>query len=62
MSTLRLGLASYEKMKERTRAIARGDSKPGSKDPKVWFSSMGSVARVLSLRNEQLLEAIRRSG
>lgn len=61
MNTLRVGIASYEKMKERTRAIARGELKPGLKDPKVWFPSTESLARVLSSRNQELLETIRRS-
>jgi predicted transcriptional regulator len=33
--TLKVGIASYEEMKARTRAIARGDVKPRPGDPKV---------------------------
>ncbi len=36
---LRAGIAPYEKMKERTRAIARGELKPDPSDPKLWFTS-----------------------
>lgn len=61
MSTLRVGIASYERMKERTQAIARGEFKPGPRDPKVWFPSTESLARVLSSKNQELLETIRRS-
>ncbi len=61
MNTLRVGIASYEKIKERTRAIARGELKPGPRDPKVWFSSTESMARILSSRNRDLLEIIRRT-
>lgn len=61
MTTLRVGIASYEKMKERTRAIARGELKPGPRDPKVWFPSTESMARILSSRNQDLLEVIRRT-
>jgi predicted transcriptional regulator len=59
MSTLRVGIASYEQMKARTLAIARGEVKPGPKDPKVWFTSTESMARVLSAKNRELLEIIR---
>jgi predicted transcriptional regulator len=59
MKTLRVGIATYESMKARTLAIARGDLRPGARDPKVWFSSMDSMARVLSSRNRELLAVIR---
>jgi predicted transcriptional regulator len=61
MNTLRVGIASYEKMKERTRAIARGELKPGPRDPKVWFPSTESMARILSSKNQDLLNVIRRT-
>lgn len=60
MNTLRVGIASYTKMKERTRAIARGELKPGPRDPKVWFPSTESMARILSSRNQELLNVIRK--
>jgi predicted transcriptional regulator len=47
-------------MKARTLAIAQGQLKPGPKDPKVWFTSTESMARVLSAKNRELLETIRR--
>ena len=58
MTTLKVGIASYEHMKARTMAIARGEYKPKRGEPKVWFTSMGSFARVLSDRNRALLELI----
>ena len=61
MTTLRVGIASYEKMKERTRAIARGELKPSPRDPKVWFPSTESMARILSSKNQDLLDVIRRT-
>ena len=42
-------------------AIARGDYRPGPDDPKVWFTSLESLAQVLSTRNQVLLELIARS-
>jgi predicted transcriptional regulator len=58
MSTLKVGISSYENMKARTMAIARGEYKPKHGEPKVWFTSMGSFSRVLSDRNRALLELI----
>lgn len=59
--TLRIGIAPYKKIKGRTLAIARGDYKPSPYDPKIWFSSMESLAQVLSTRNKLLLELIARA-
>ncbi len=58
MKRLKVGIASYEAMKERTTAIARGERQPRRGEPKVWFTSMESFARVLSDRNRALLELI----
>ena len=61
MRTLRVGIASYEEMKARTMAIARGEYKPAAGQPKVWFPSAESFARVLSARNRALLGVIAES-
>ena len=61
MRTLRVGIASYEQMKARTVAIARGKYKPAAGEPKVWFTSAESFARVLSDRNRALLGIIAES-
>lgn len=58
MTTLKVGIASYEDMKARTMAIARGERKPRRGEPKVWFTSLDSFARVLSDHNRALLELI----
>jgi len=58
MKTLRVGIASYEAMKARTMAIARGELKPKTNDPKVWFTSPESFAKLLSNRNRALLAVI----
>lgn len=58
MKTLKVGIASYEAMKARTLAIAKGELQPKSGDPKVWFTSPESFARVLSNRNRALLAQI----
>ena len=58
MKTLKVGIASYEDMKARTMAIARGELRPKSGDPKVWFTSPESFAKLLSNRNRALLAQI----
>ena len=62
MRTLRVGIASYEQMKARTIAIARGKCKPAAGEPKVFSTSAESFARVLSDRNRALLGIIAESG
>ena len=58
MTTLNVGIASYADMKARTLAIARGKLKPSPRDPKVWFTSAESFAKVLSEGNRALLALI----
>lgn len=58
MTTLKVGIASYEQMKSRTMAIARGERRVAPDDPKVWFTSTESFARVLSAGNRELLRII----
>lgn len=58
MKTLKVGIASLEEMKKRTIAIARGEMKPAKDDPKVWFTSPESFAKVLSSTNRTLLNLI----
>jgi predicted transcriptional regulator len=61
MKTLRAGIATYEQMKARTLAIARCEFRPPAGEPKVWFTSAESFARVLSDRNRALLGIIAES-
>lgn len=58
MTTLKVGIASYSEMKARTMAIARGERAPSRGEPKVWFTSIESFAKVLSDRNRALLALI----
>ena len=62
MTTLNIGIASYDQMKTRTLAIARGERKVGKEEPKVWFTSIESLAKILSERNRELLLIIAREG
>ena len=56
--TLKIGIASFEDMKARTLRIARGEFRPRPTDPKVWFPSLESLAKVLSESNRELLAII----
>ena len=58
MTTLKAGISTYDQMKARTMAIAKGEHKPKRGEPKIWFTSMESFARVLSDRNRALLDLI----
>lgn len=58
MTTLKVGIADYEEMKARTLRIAHGEQKPAPGDPKVWFTSTESFAKVLSAGNRALLQTI----
>ena len=55
MTTLKVGIASYDEMKARTMAVARGERRVAADEPKVWFTSTESFAKVLSAGNRELL-------
>ena len=56
--TILIGIMSQEKIRERTLAIAKGKYKPKANEPKIWFTSIASVAQVLSEDNRALLHVI----
>jgi predicted transcriptional regulator len=56
MKTLKIGIASQEKIRARVLGIARGKIKPKASDPKIWFTSMRSLSQVLSDENRALLD------
>lgn len=58
MTVLRIGIASYAEMKALTMAIARGQRKLAPHEPRVWFPSTESFARILSAGNRGLLRII----
>jgi predicted transcriptional regulator len=55
---LKIGIISREDYQKRTLAIARGEYKPKSDEPKIWFESLQSIAHVLSSENRELLKII----
>lgn len=59
MKSIVIGIMSQEKIRERVLAIARGEYKPRPGEPKVWFTSMRSLAEVLSDENRALLKVIK---
>lgn len=59
MKPIAIGILPQEKMRARVLAIARGDYKPRPGEPKIWFTSMRSLAEVLSDENRALLRVIR---
>ena len=58
MKMITIGIMSQEKIRERMLAIATGEYKPKPGDPKIWFTSMRSMAEVLSDENRALLRII----
>jgi predicted transcriptional regulator len=58
VTTLKVGIASYKGMKSRTMAVARGMRRIAADEPKVWFTSTESFAKVLSAGNRELLQVI----
>ncbi|CDZ79483.1 putative transcriptional regulator [Legionella massiliensis] len=58
MNKAKIGIMSLEQYKQRTIAIAKGLYKPKKDEPKIWFTSMKSLANVLSEENQHLLKLI----
>lgn len=56
--TVDIGIMPIEEYKKRTIAIARGEYIPSIDEPKIWFNSLESVAKVLNNENKKLLNAI----
>jgi predicted transcriptional regulator len=56
---LLVGVATREASKRRTIEIASGKRTRAPDEPRVWFTSLGSLAKVLSESNMLLLETIR---
>jgi predicted transcriptional regulator len=59
MKKVIIGIASQQAIRARALAIASGDHQPRADEPKIWFTSMRSLAEVLSDDNRELLRVIR---
>jgi predicted transcriptional regulator len=55
---VKVGIMPLDKFKKQTIAIAKGEYKPKWDEPKIWFSSMKSLANILSEKNQKLLRLI----
>ena len=58
MNTMKIGIATFDEIRARTIAIARGEYKPKPGDPKIWFTSLKSAAELLSPDNLAVLEKL----
>ena len=58
MKAIVIGILPQERIRERVLSIARGEYKPKPSEPKIWFTSMRSLAEVLSDENRALLKVI----
>ena len=58
MKAIVIGIMPQDRIRERILAIARGEYKPKPNEPKIWFTSMRSLAEVLSDENRALLKVI----
>jgi predicted transcriptional regulator len=58
MKAIVVGILPQDRIRERMLAIARGEYKPKTTEPKIWFNSMRSLAEVLSDENRALLKVI----
>jgi len=58
MKAIVIGIMPQESIRARVLSIARGECKPKPSDPKIWFTSMRSLAEVLSDENRALLKVI----
>lgn len=58
MKPIVIGIMPQERIRERALSIARGDRKPAPGEPRIWFTSMKSLAEVLSDDNRALLRVI----
>ena len=59
MKTIVIGVMPQEQIRARAIAIAKDEYTPRAGEPKIWFTSMKSVAEVLSDQNRALLKVIR---
>lgn len=59
MKAIVIGIMPQDKIRERVLAVARGEYKPKPSEPRIWFTSMRSLAEVLSDENRALLRVIK---
>src|SRR6266436_2890186 len=55
---IKVGIASHVELRGRALQIARGERRRQPDEPKIWFTSIESLAKVLSEPNRKLLRII----
>jgi predicted transcriptional regulator len=58
MATMKVGIASYEEMKARTMRIVRGEQAVQQDDPRIWFTSVESFAKISSEESSKLFQTL----
>ena len=58
MALLKIGIAPQKIIRKRTLDIAAGRYVPSNDEPSVWFTSLESLAQVLSEENRAILSTI----
>jgi predicted transcriptional regulator len=53
VKTIKIGIASQEKIRERVLAIAKGELKPKASDPKIWLTSVESLTKTLIKQSKE---------
>jgi len=54
----KVGIATHDELRERALQIACGERRRSPDEPKIWFTSLESLAKVLSEPNRRLLRVI----
>jgi predicted transcriptional regulator len=54
----RVGIATHQELRARALETARGERRRRPDEPKIWFTSLESLAKVLSEPNRNLLRII----
>lgn len=55
---MKVGIATHDELRDRALQIARGERRRLPQEPKIWFTSLESLAKVLSESNRKLLKII----
>lgn len=58
MTTLKVAIATVDEMKEWTMRVVRGEERRKPGDPKLWFPSVESFLKTLSVGHRKLLREI----
>lgn len=59
---IRIGIASEDVVRRRSIDIAAGRVQRSAKEPKIWFTSIRTLAEVLSDKNRELLRILADEG